>query len=123
MCGHENPSERLKRLPYDHLKGSQAMKRTLVRYKAKPDKVAENTALIERVFEELRMSAPTDVRYLVLRLDDGSFLHFAERESDAPGLQAVEAFRTFQSRHGERSLEPPVSGSPTIVGNYRMLAE
>ena len=99
------------------------MKRTLVRYKAKPDKVEENTALIERVFEELRMSAPTDVRYLVLRLDDGSFLHFAERENDAPGLQAVEAFRTFQSRHGERSLEPPVSGSPTIVCNYRMLAE
>jgi hypothetical protein len=99
------------------------MKRTLVRYKAKPDKVAENTALIERVFEELRMSAPADVRYLVLRLDDGSFLHFAEREDDAPGLQSLEAFRIFQSGHGERSLEPPVAASPTIVGNYRMLSK
>ncbi|MGH7125147.1 MAG: hypothetical protein ACREFI_12295 [Stellaceae bacterium] len=99
------------------------MRRTLVRYKAKPDKVAENTALIERVFEELRMSAPEAVRYLVLRLDDGSFLHFAEREDNAPGLQALEAFRAFQSGHSERSLEPPVTGSPTIVGNYRMLAE
>ncbi len=99
------------------------MKRILVRYKAKPDKVAENTALIERIFEELRMSAPGDVRYLALRLDDGSFLHFAEWADDAPGLQALEAFRIFQSRHGERSLEPPVRASPTIVGNYRMLAE
>ncbi|HKX09095.1 MAG TPA: hypothetical protein VJN67_12930 [Stellaceae bacterium] len=99
------------------------MKRILVRYKAKPDKVAENTALIERVFEELRMTAPDDVRYLVLRLDDGSFLHFAEQADDAPGLQALEAFRIFQSGHGERRLEPPLRESPTIVGSYRMLAE
>jgi len=99
------------------------MKRILVRYTAKPDKVEENTALIARVFGELRMSAPDDVRYLVLKLDDGSFLHFAEREEGAPGLQVIEALRTFQRQHSERSLEPPVSASPTIVGNYRMLAE
>jgi len=99
------------------------MQRTLVQYKAKPDKVAENTALIERVFEELRMSAPGDVRYLVLRLDDGSFLHFAEWADGAPGLPALEAFRIFQSGHGERRLEPPARATPTIVGHYRMLSE
>lgn len=99
------------------------MRRTLVQYKAKPDKVAENTALIERIFEELRMTAPGDVRYLVLSVDDGSFLHFAEWADDAPGLPALEAFRIFQSGHGERRLEPLLRTSPTIVGSYRMLPE
>ena|SRR5215472_8372725 len=99
------------------------MKRTLVRYKARPEKVEENTALIERVFQELRTRSPDGVRYLVLRLSDGTFVHFAEVADGAPPLTSLEAFRTFQSAHGERSIEPPAAASPTIVGNYRMLAE
>src|SRR5262245_24010471 len=48
------------------------MKRTLVRYKAKPDAAQENQRLIEQVFEELRTKAPQGVRYLALKLPDGS---------------------------------------------------
>ena len=99
------------------------MKRTLVRYKARPEKVEENTALIEKVFKELRVRSPDGVRYLVLRLGDGTFVHFVEMKEGAPPLTSLEAFRTFQSGHAERSAEPAVTAAPTVVGNYRMLAE
>jgi hypothetical protein len=99
------------------------MKRTLVRYKTKLEKAEENAALIEHVFDELRLKSPDGVRYLVLRLADGTFVHFVELQEGAPPVTALEAFRTFQSGHGERTVEPPVTASPTIVGNYRMLAE
>jgi hypothetical protein len=46
------------------------MKRTLVRYKGRPEHAPENQRLIERVFEELRRKAPEGVRYLALRLGD-----------------------------------------------------
>ncbi len=41
---------------------------TLIRYKASPEREAENQQLIERVFAELRAKSPEDVRYMVLRL-------------------------------------------------------
>ena len=40
------------------------MKRTVVRYKAKPERIEENQRLIERVFQELHAKAPEGVRYL-----------------------------------------------------------
>jgi hypothetical protein len=52
------------------------MRRVVVRYKTKPDKTQENERLIDSVFEELRVKSPDGVRYLALRLADGSFLHF-----------------------------------------------
>jgi hypothetical protein len=40
------------------------MKRTVVRYKTKPEQAEENARLIEKVFQELRTRAPDGVRYL-----------------------------------------------------------
>jgi hypothetical protein len=54
------------------------MKRTLVRYKTKPEQAEENARLIGKVFQELQATSPDGVRYLVLRLGDGTFLHFVE---------------------------------------------
>jgi hypothetical protein len=99
------------------------MKRILVRYKAKPEQAAENQRLIEKVFEELRTKSPDGVRYLALRLDDGTFVHFAMTEDGAPPIPGLEAFRAFQSGIKERCLEPPQSGEATVVGNYRMLRD
>jgi hypothetical protein len=101
------------------------MKRTLVRYKTKPDEAEENARLIGKVFQELQAKSPDGVRYLALKLDDGTFLHFvmvetADGTSPIPGLQA---FRAFQSGIKERCIEPPRSGDVTVVGNYRMLGE
>ncbi len=101
------------------------MKRTVVRYKAKPEKADENAGLIEKVFQELRAKAPDNVRYLALRLADGTFIHFSASDT-ADGVSAVtklEAFRTFRSGVEARAAEPPQQNEATIVGNYRMLDE
>jgi len=99
------------------------MKRTLVRYRAKPEHAQENERLIALVFEELRAKSPQGVRYLALRLGDGTFVHFASAADGATPVTALETFRSFQSGIQERCAEPPKAGEATIVGNYRMLEE
>ena len=99
------------------------MKRTLVRYQAKPERVQENERLIESVFQELHAKSPSGVRYLALKLGDGTFVHFSMVENGDAGspIVALDAFRTFQSGIKERCTEPAQLGDVTIVGNYRML--
>jgi hypothetical protein len=100
------------------------MKRTLIRYKTKPDMADKNAELIAGVFEELRAAKPAGVRYLSLRLEDDSFVHLVEAESDSANtLQGLAAFKAFQTGIRERCDEPPLARSATIVGNYRMLGE
>ena len=97
------------------------MKRTLIRYKTKPDMAARNAELIAGVFAELKAANPAGVRYLSLRLDDDTFVHLVETESGDSALPNLAAFKAFQSGIRERCLEPPVLGSASVVGNYRML--
>ncbi len=97
------------------------MKRTVVRYKAKPEKADENQRFVEAVFRELEAKQPEDVRYLVLRLADGTFLHIVERDAEPNPFEAIPAFRAFQQGVKERAAEPPTPSEATIVGNYRML--
>lgn len=97
------------------------MKRTLVRYRTKPEKTQENQRLIEKVFEELHTKSPGGLRYLVLRLGGGTFVHFVSVEEGAASVTALDAFGTFQSGIKERCAEPPRAEEATIVGNYRML--
>jgi hypothetical protein len=101
------------------------MKRTLVRYKTKPERAQENAQLISKVFEELKAKAPEGVRYLCLKLDDGTFVHFAmvENNDGAHPITSLEAFRAFQNGIKERCMELPQSGDANIVGNYRMIDE
>jgi hypothetical protein len=97
------------------------MKRTLVRYKTRSDQAEENERLIAQVFRELEQKAPQGVRYLALKLGDGTFVHFSMTDDGASPIPALEAFRSFQSGIKERCIEPPQSGDATIVGDYRML--
>src|SRR5262245_19861390 len=99
------------------------MKRTLVRYRTRPEQVQENERLIGKVFQELQAKSPYGVRYLVLRLDDGTFVHFVETADGGTPIPSLEAFRSFQSGIEKRCIESPRSGDVTIVGNYRMLGE
>jgi hypothetical protein len=101
------------------------MKQIVVRYRTKPTSTDENTRLIKQVFDELRQGAPKEVRYMVLRLDDGSFLHIVldEAADNINPLSQMAAFRAFQSGIKDRLAEGPQSNGVTIVGNYRMLAE
>jgi hypothetical protein len=80
--------------------------------------------LIAAVFAELKAAKPEGVRYLSLRVEDGTFVHFVATEADAAGvLTNLAAFKAFQSGIRERCIEPPQPGSAIIVGNYRMLNE
>jgi hypothetical protein len=97
------------------------MKQTLVRYRTKPEAAQENERLIAAVFEELRRRSPDGLRYLALRLADGSFIHISIAEDGASPVSALDAFRTFRSGVEARCLEPPQFAEATIVGSYRML--
>jgi hypothetical protein len=99
------------------------MKRTLIRYKTKPEMAAGNAELIAAVFEELKAARPDGVRYLSLRLD--TFVHFVETDASdgTSDLPKLAAFKAFQSGIRERCIEPPLVRDVTILGNYRMLGE
>src|SRR5436190_12290622 len=103
----------------------RAMKRTLIRYKAKPEAADKNAELVAAVFAELKAAKPDGVRYLTLRLEDDSFVHLVETAADdgSSPLPKLAACQAFQSGIRERCAEPPVPRGVTIVGNYRMLSE
>jgi len=101
------------------------MRRTLIRYKAKPEAADKNAELVAAVFAELKAARPEGVRYLTLRLEDDSFVHLVETTADdgSSPIPKLAAFQAFQSGIRERCAEPPVPRGVTIVGNYRMLSE
>ena len=97
------------------------MRTILVRYRTKEGSSEENERLIKAVFQELEAKAPSDVRYTVLKLGDGSFVHLAvvETPDSRSPLQALTAFQAFQSGVA-RCIEAPRAEEATIVGNYRV---
>jgi hypothetical protein len=97
------------------------MPQRLVRYRVKPEKIKENQHLIEEVFRELRAKSPNGVRYLVLKLNDGTFCHLVEDGSKT--IASLGAFAAFRRGGEERCLEEPQQLEATVVGNYRMLAD
>ena len=99
------------------------MKRTLIRYRTKPELADQNAALIAAVFAELKAAKPEGVRYLSLRLDDNTFVHLVEAEEGSTPLPSLDAFKAFQSGIRDRCIEPPLPSGVTIIGNYRMLSE
>lgn len=100
------------------------MNYTLIRYETKPERTAENRALVEGVFEELAKAKPEKVHYLVLELEDGSFAHLVARpEGSGPNpLLALATFQAFIADSSERHAAPAKSATARVVGNYRMLA-
>ena len=101
------------------------MKQSLIRYKTKPERTDDNERLIKDVFRELHAKSPKGVRYMALKLGDGTFIHLVSDETrdGSNPIPALEAFRSFQSGIKDRCIEPPQSGDVTVVGNYRMLDE
>jgi hypothetical protein len=84
----------------------------------------QNAELIAAVFEQLNAEKPAGVRYLSLRLDDDSFVHLVETETEAASaIPNLAAFKAFQAGIRERCIEPPQVVGVAIVGNYRMLGE
>jgi len=103
----------------------KTMRRTLIRYKTKPEAADRNAELISAVFAELKAANPGGVRYLSLRLDDDTFIHLVEAttEDGSTPIPKLAAFGAFQSGIRERCVEPPKVAEATIVGDYRMLEQ
>ena len=101
------------------------MRRTLIRYKTKPEAADRNAELVKAVFAELQAAQPEGVRYLTLRLEDDSFVHIVETAADdgSSPLPKLKAFGEFQAGIRERCVEPPAPRNAVVVGNYRMLNE
>lgn len=96
------------------------MRRVLVRYKVKPDRVQENEELVRAVYEELSRTRPPGLRYATFRLaDDVSFVHLAETENGRNPLRDVEAFGRFQANIDDRCEESPVVTELHEIGSFR----
>ena len=86
------------------------MRRTVIRYRTKPEMADRNAELVAAVFAELKAAQPEGLRYLSLRLEDDTFIHVVETAADdgASPLPKLPAFAAFQSGIRERCAEPPV---------------
>ena len=97
------------------------MKRLMVRYRVKADRVGENEAYIARVFEQLDRERPTGIRYASFKCEDGvSFVHIVsvERADDCNPLTELSAFRAFTAKIRERCEELPVTTELKEIGSY-----
>ena len=97
------------------------MSEVVVRYRVKPERVAENERLIERVYAQLDERDPGGLRYATFRLDDGvSFVHVASIDSEdgSNPLGAIPAFVEFTRDIAERCDQPPVAQDARLVGSY-----
>ncbi len=100
------------------------MRRVMVRYKVKPERVAENEELVRAVYDELQRAEPAGLRYATFKLDDGvSFVHLAsiETEDGHSPLSDVQAFSEFQEHIGDRCDEAPVATELHEIGSFRFL--
>jgi hypothetical protein len=98
------------------------MRRVMVRYKVKPDRTAENEALVRAVYEELQRTRPAGLHYATFALEDGvSFVHLStlDGEDGRNPLTDVEAFARFQDGIGDRCEEGPVVTQLREIGSYR----
>jgi hypothetical protein len=98
------------------------MNQVIVRYKVKPDRVAENVELVRAVYDELERTKPAGLRYATFQLDDGvSFVHVAVNETDSARslLIDVAAFQEFQRDIADRCEEQPQATAVQRVGAYR----
>jgi hypothetical protein len=96
------------------------MASSMVRYKVRPDRVDENIALVQAVYEQLDRERPEGLHYATFRLPDGvSFMHVVF-ETDQPGriLGELAAFRAFSADIESRCDEPPVATEITLIGAY-----
>ena len=99
------------------------MRRVLVRYRVKPERVEENEELVRAVYDELRRTGPAGLRYATFKAEDGvSFVHLAIHES-GNALERAGAFQEFLKGLGDRTEEAPVVTELDEVGSYRLVGD
>jgi hypothetical protein len=87
------------------------MRRVMVRYRVKRERVEENEALVRAVYEELARTRPP--------------VHLAsvETEDGHNPLSDVAAFHEFQREIGDRCDEAPVVTELSTVGSFRIFGD
>ena len=96
------------------------MRQVMVRYKVKPERVAENEELVRAVYAELHERAPDGLRYATYALEDGvSFVHVATTQDGENPLGQVQASKRFTADIAARCDEPPVTSVLREIGSYR----
>ncbi|MDB5813816.1 MAG: hypothetical protein JWN23_933 [Rhodocyclales bacterium] len=101
------------------------MRNVVVRYKVKPECVAENVALIHEVFEELAHVKPAQVRYDAYKLPDGvSFVHVVATAASAEEspLLKLASFQRFLADIKSRVEEAPVTNDTHPIGHFDSFA-
>ncbi len=100
------------------------MRRVIVRYTVKPERIEEHIALINAVFAELEQARLPGVRYAVARAKDGvSFTHIAAFESEGNPLNALAAFKAFQPGLAERCDQAPTVTDVDVIGDHGLFGD
>src|ERR1700678_48964 len=102
------------------------MKRRMIRYTVKPDRAAENEALIAQVFEQLHLERPAGFGYAAFKLDDGvSFVHLVsfEAEDNGKALGELPAHKAFRAEISDRCESQPVTTDLNEIGSYAFFSE
>src|SRR5512143_1189322 len=95
------------------------MRRVIVTYKVKPERVEEHEALIRAVFDELAKTKPDGLRYGAFKRPDGvSFVHTAFVSVDQNPLDSLAAFKAFTAQIKDRCDELPVTTVLAPIGTY-----
>lgn len=98
--------------------GKAAMHFRVVRYTTRSDAADDNEHKVVAVLQELHQRRPEGLKYLVLRLHDGEFLHLAVMADGAFPLTQLESFGNFRDSGPDRWLGPPASAAAKLVGSY-----
>jgi hypothetical protein len=97
-------------------------KRLVTRYAMQSAAAAdENQRRVEGVFDELSKTRPDTVSYLVLRLEDDSFVHLSfhnHGDAEVNPIASTSAFEHFQEGHADRRAGPVDQQKATLVGAY-----
>ena len=100
------------------------MKKILVRYKVKSNRVEENETLVKEVYKQLHENNIDGFRYTTIKLEDGvSFIHiaFTDTEEANAAFSKLPAFRNFQANIKDRCEELPVVNQITVIGSYNFM--
>jgi hypothetical protein len=97
-------------------------KRLVTRYATRSAEAAdENQRRVEAVFAELSTTRPDTVSYIVLRLEDDSFLHLSfhdHGDDEVNPIASAAAFSHFLEGHSDRRRGEIDQQKATLVGAY-----
>lgn len=97
-------------------------KRLVTQYATQsPEAADENQRRVEGVFAELEANKPDNVSYIVLRLEDGTFVHVSfhdHTDEEVNPISSTKAFTHFQDGHETRREGPVNQKKATLVGSY-----